>query len=78
MTPSPLTRTARTEAERYLAERREVLGMTKAELARRAGLAPEPVRRLFSADSPNPAIITLAALSDTLDLELVPRQRSAT
>jgi DNA-binding phage protein len=60
-----------------LNERREVLGMTKAELARRADLAPEAVRRLFSADSPNPTISTLTALADTLGLELVPRQRSA-
>lgn len=60
-----------------LDEHREALGMTKAELARRADLAPEAVRRLFSADSPNPTISTLAALADTLGLELVPRQRSA-
>lgn len=60
-----------------LDERREVLGMTKAELARRADLAPEAVRRLFSAESPNPTISTLTALADTLGLELVPRQRSA-
>lgn len=60
-----------------LDERREALGMTKAELARRADIAPEAVRRLFSADSPNPTIGTLTALADSLDLELVPRKRSA-
>jgi len=60
-----------------LDEHREALGMTKAELARRADLAPEAVRRLLSADSPNPTISTLTALADTLGLELVPRQRSA-
>lgn len=60
-----------------LDEKREALGMTKAELARRADLAPEAVRRLFSVDSPNPTISTLTALADTLGLELVPRQRSA-
>ncbi len=60
-----------------LDDRREALGMTKAELARRADLAPEAVRRLFSADSPNPTIGTLTALADSLGLELVPRDRSA-
>lgn len=60
-----------------LDERREVLGMTKAELARRADTAPEAVRRLFSVDSPNPTIGTLTALADSLGLELVPRERSA-
>ncbi len=60
-----------------LDDRREALGMTKAELARRADLAPEAVRRLFSADSPNPTIGTLTALADSLGLELVPRERSA-
>jgi DNA-binding phage protein len=60
-----------------LDDRRESLGMTKAELARRADLAPEAVRRLFSADSPNPTIGTLTALADSLGLELVPRERSA-
>ena len=59
-----------------LDERREALGMTKAELARRAYIAPEAVRRLFSADSPNPTIGTLTALADSLGLELVPRERA--
>lgn len=62
---------------RALDDRREVLGMTKAELARRAEIAPEAVRRLFSADSPNPTIGTLTAIADTLGLELVPRKRRA-
>ena len=60
-----------------LDERREALGMTKAELARRADIAPEAIRRLFSADSPNPTIATLTAIADTLGLELVPRKRRA-
>ncbi len=58
-----------------LDEHRETLGMTKAELARRADLAPEAIRRLFSTDSPNPTIGTLAAVADALDLELVTRRR---
>lgn len=58
-----------------LDEQRETMGITKAELARRADIAPEAVRRLFSADSPNPTIGTLTAIADALDLELVPRKR---
>jgi len=62
---------------RALDDRREELGLSKAELARRAELAPEAVRRLFSVDSPNPTIGTLTALADALGLELVPRRRKA-
>lgn len=62
---------------RILDEQRESLGMTKAELARRAELAPEAVRRLFSAGSPNPTISTLTAIADALDMELIPRKRRA-
>ena len=58
-----------------LDERRAALGMTKAELARRANIAPEAVRRLFSLHSPNPTIVTLTAIADALDLELVLRKR---
>jgi ribosome-binding protein aMBF1 (putative translation factor) len=62
---------------RALDERREELGFSKAELARRAELAPEVVRRLFSVDNPNPTIVTLTALADALDFEFVPRPRRA-
>jgi DNA-binding phage protein len=62
---------------RTLDLRREELGMSKADLARQAGLAPEAVRRLFSADSPNPTVSTLTALADPLGLELVTQQRRA-
>ena len=61
---------------RALDDRREELGITKAELARRADLAPEAVRRLFSTDQPNPTITTLAALADALGVEFVPRRRA--
>jgi len=61
---------------RALDERREALGLSKAELARRADLAPGAVRRLFSVDSPNPTATTLAALADALDLDLVPTPRT--
>ena len=51
----------------------------KAELARRAGMPPEAVRRLFSVEGPNPTAATLVALADALDLELVarPAERAA-
>jgi DNA-binding phage protein len=62
---------------RALDERREEIGLSKAELARRAEIAPEAVRRLFSADSPNPTIGTLTALADALGLELMPQRRKA-
>ena len=66
---------------RALDDRRTALGHTKAELARRADLAPEAVRRLFSTEAPNPTIATLVALADALDLELTvtprPRVRAA-
>ena len=62
---------------RALDDRRDELGLSKAELARRADIAPEAVRRLFSADAPNPTIATLTAIADSLDLELVPRKRQA-
>lgn len=62
---------------RTLDERREALGLSKAELARRAELTPEVVRRLFSVDDPNPTISTLTALADALDFDLVPTLRRA-
>lgn len=54
---------------RALDERREDLQLTKADLARRADMKPEAVRRLFSAESPNPTLTTLVALADALDLD---------
>ncbi len=61
---------------RALDERREALGLSKAELARRADLAPEAVRRLFSTEAPDPTIATLVALADALDLDLVATHRA--
>lgn len=66
---------------RALDERREELQLTKAELARRAGVKPEAIRRLLSAERPNPTLSTLVALAGALDLEIRPvarRGRSAT
>lgn len=62
---------------RALDERRGQLNLTKAELARRAGIKPEAVRRLFSAETPNPTLNTLVSLAAALDLELRPEPRRA-
>lgn len=55
--------------------RREELHLTKAELARRAGVKPEAIRRLFSAEKPNPTLTTLVALAGALDLKILPTPR---
>lgn len=51
-------------------QRRCSLQLSKAELARRAGLRPEVIRRLFSAENPNPTLSTLVALAGALELEM--------
>lgn len=60
-----------------LDSRRIELGISKAELARRAGVKPEAIRRLFSMERPNPTLSTLVALASALDLsiETAPRSR---
>lgn len=63
------------EIVRRFDQRREECGYSKAELARRAGMPPEAVRRLFTVEHPNPTAATVAALADALDLELVMRPR---
>jgi len=60
---------------RTLDVRREELHLTKADLARRAGVKPEAIRRLFSAETPNPTLSTLVALAGALDLEIRPTPR---
>lgn len=64
---------------RSIDEQRSALGLSKAELARRAGVPAEAVRRLFTMRSPNPTAATLVALARALDLDLVtePRSKSA-
>lgn len=64
------------EIIRGLDERRETVGMSKAELARRSHLTAEVVRRLFTASSANPTIGTLNAIADALGVELVIRDKS--
>jgi len=44
--------------------------MTKAELARRAGMPEETVRRLFTADGVNPELNTVSRLAAELGLTL--------
>jgi DNA-binding phage protein len=62
---------------RALDERREELKLSKAELARRAEMPPEAVRRLFSAERPNPTLHTLAAIAEALGLELMPAEKTS-
>ena len=52
-------------------ECRRRAGLSKAELARRIGVKPESVRRLFSTSDPNPTSRTLDKLCAALDLELL-------
>lgn len=56
--------------------RREERGLSKAELARQAGLPPEAVRRLFTMRSPNPTATTLVALARALELDLIAEPRT--
>ncbi len=57
---------------RVLDARREELAMSKAELAKRAGMPAEAVRRLFSAERPNPTLRTLVMIAEALNLDLLP------
>ncbi len=54
---------------RMLDQRRCSLELSKAELARRANLRPEVIRRLFSTERPNPTLTTLVALAEALEME---------
>jgi DNA-binding XRE family transcriptional regulator len=62
---------------RALDARREELEFTKAKLARRAGVKPEAIRRLFSAERPNPTLTTLVVLAEALDLVIIPTPRQS-
>ncbi len=54
---------------------RERVGMTKAELAERAGTNPAAMRRLLTSGSSNPTLRTLIEVSDALGLEMVVRPK---
>jgi DNA-binding phage protein len=58
------------EVIRSLDTRRGELGLSKAELARRAGMPPAAVRRLFSQQHKNPTLSSLVALADALSMDL--------
>lgn len=55
---------------RALDARREEAGITKAALAKRVGMSPEVVRRLFTASDPNPTLDTVVRLAVALDCNL--------
>jgi DNA-binding phage protein len=55
---------------RALDERRKAFGLSKAELARRAGMRPEVVRRLLGAGPANPTLATVVSLATVLSLEV--------
>jgi DNA-binding phage protein len=56
--------------------RRVERGLSKSELARRAGMPAETVRRLFTVAHANPTAGTVVALAEALDLDLVVMPRA--
>jgi len=63
---------------RALDAAREAAAVTKSDLARRVGMKPEVIRRLFTVEGPNPTLETVVKLVHALDcnLVLVPRVAS--
>ncbi len=61
---------------RLLDKARRELNLSKADLARRIGAKPEIVRRLLTAEEPNPTIATVVKIAAALNLrlDLVPRK----
>jgi DNA-binding phage protein len=55
---------------RALDERRRALGLSKAELARHAGMRPEVVRRLLGAGRANPTLSTVISLASAMSLDV--------
>ena len=54
----------------HIEERREELGLSKADLARLVGARPESVRRLLSTRSSNPTLFTVMRLASALGMEI--------
>ena len=54
----------------HIEERREELGLSKADLARLVGARPESVRRLLSTRSSNPTLFTVMRLAAALGMEI--------
>ena len=63
---------------RLLDTARKKLNLSKADLARRIGAKPEIVRRLLTAEDPNPTISTVVKIAAALDLrlDLVPKKEA--
>ena len=55
---------------RQLDDAREEQGLSKAELARRTGRRAEFLRRLFTAETPNPTLETVVEIAAALDLDV--------
>jgi DNA-binding phage protein len=55
---------------RALDERRRVLGLSKAELARQAGMRPEVVRRILGAGPANPTLSTIISLASAMSMDV--------
>jgi len=53
-----------------LDERRRDLGLSKAELARRAGMRPEVVRRILGAGPANPTLATVISLASAMSMNV--------
>ena len=55
---------------RALDDRRRALGLSKADLARQAGMRPEVVRRLLGAGTANPTLSTVVSLASAMSLDV--------
>ena len=55
---------------RALDERRQDLGLSKAELARQAGMRPEVVRRILGAGPANPTLATVISLASAMSMDV--------
>ncbi|MFH1105422.1 MAG: helix-turn-helix transcriptional regulator [Actinomycetota bacterium] len=54
----------------HIEQRREELGLSKADLARLVGARPESVRRLLSARNSNPTLFTVTKLASVLGMQI--------
>jgi DNA-binding phage protein len=55
---------------RALDERRRDLGLSKAQLARQAGMRPEVVRRILGAGPANPTLSTVISLASAMSMDV--------
>src|SRR4051794_6161348 len=62
---------------RVLDSARKRAGMSKAELARQAGMSSQMVRRFFTAGAQNPTLATVARLAGVLGFELKLAERTS-